>query len=263
MKDKNKIINQRIKELIDNSGKTRQEIAKDLNCDTSTITKHYNGDRDITTFFLIKYANLFNVSADYILGLSDVKTTDIKLKSVCEFTGLSEDSIKALRNIKKIEYMSFYFRWFNSKISINNVLEYIDKEDITKYKMEDVEKLKVDKKEVEDFEERKNYIVTHILYKIAVFLDQYCKRREECEITYNREFYPLYEILEKTNDKKEKEKVNEQIEMIQEKIENIGNKYKIALFEAQETLKGFFVKYYNDEVYYKNHPEVLEDDFSF
>ena len=50
MCDKN-ITTVRLRQLIENSGKTRKEIAEQLKCDTSTITKHYNGDRDITTDF--------------------------------------------------------------------------------------------------------------------------------------------------------------------------------------------------------------------
>ena len=108
MCDKN-ITTVRLRQLIENSGKTRKEIAEQLKCDTSTITKHYNGDRDITTDFLIKYANLFNVSADYLLGLSDTPTTDKDIQFICEYTGLDENSIEALQTIK------------NSKKSINSI----------------------------------------------------------------------------------------------------------------------------------------------
>ncbi len=99
MCDKN-ITADRLKKLIDSSGKTRKEIAEQLKCDTSTITKHYNGDRDITTDFLVKYANLFEVSSDYLLGLSDVATTDTNIKDINEYTGLSEKAIDVLHFYK-------------------------------------------------------------------------------------------------------------------------------------------------------------------
>lgn len=105
MCDKN-ITTVRLKQLIENSGKTRKEIAEQLKCDTSTITKHYNGDRDITTDFLIKYANLFDVSADYLLGLSDTPTTDKDIQFICKYTGLSERAIEVLsiyNNNKRIK----------------------------------------------------------------------------------------------------------------------------------------------------------------
>lgn len=105
MCDKN-ITTVRLRQLIENSGKTRKEIAEQLKCDTSTITKHYNGDRDITTDFLIKYANLFDVSADYLLGLSDTATTDKDIQFICKYTGLSERAIEVLsiyNNNKRIK----------------------------------------------------------------------------------------------------------------------------------------------------------------
>lgn len=102
MCDKN-ITTVRLKQLIENSGKTRKEIAEQLKCDTSTITKHYNGDRDITTDFLIKYANLFDVSADYLLGLSDTATTDKDIQFICKYTGLSERAIEVLHFYKDYE----------------------------------------------------------------------------------------------------------------------------------------------------------------
>lgn len=92
---------ERLRELIDQSGKTRQELADLLGCDNSTITKHYNGDRSVTTKYLIKYARHFGVSADYLLGLSDTKTSDTTLRSVCDYTGLSEEVVETLSKYRE------------------------------------------------------------------------------------------------------------------------------------------------------------------
>lgn len=91
----------RIRSLIDESEKSREEIAKsaELDCDTSTITKHYNGDRKISAEYIVKYAKYFNVSADYLLGISDVKTTDKDLEYICAYTGLAEEVIEKLHNM--------------------------------------------------------------------------------------------------------------------------------------------------------------------
>lgn len=66
----------RFRELVDKE-KSRDSMSKKmaeqgLNCNTSTITKHYNGDRSISTKCLIQYSKYFGVSADYLLCLSDV-----------------------------------------------------------------------------------------------------------------------------------------------------------------------------------------------
>ena len=66
----------RFRALVDRE-KTRNGIAKKmteqgLDCKISTINKHYNGDRKISTEYVIKYAKYFGVSTDYLLGLSNV-----------------------------------------------------------------------------------------------------------------------------------------------------------------------------------------------
>ena len=111
MSDKLNIKLDRLKRLIDT--KTREQIAEALKCDTSTITKHYNGDRRITIDYLVKYAQYFDVSADYLLGLTDVATTDKDLRFVCDYTGLDEKTVKILNSFKK-----------NNKY-INSVMRYI------------------------------------------------------------------------------------------------------------------------------------------
>lgn len=98
MGDKSGVVLSRLQYLID-CKKSRQSIADKINCDVSTITKHYNGDRNITVDYVIKYAKYFNVSADYLLGLSDVPTTDRDLRFVCEYTGLSETAVNKILSL--------------------------------------------------------------------------------------------------------------------------------------------------------------------
>ena len=69
MRDNADITLRRLKELIDGTGLSRQAIADEIGCDVSMITKQYNGQRNITPDFLIAYAQYFNVSTDYLLGL--------------------------------------------------------------------------------------------------------------------------------------------------------------------------------------------------
>lgn len=92
----------RLRELIDNSGKTKKDIAASealQNCDVSTITKHYNGDREVNSDFIVRYAKYFGVSTDYLLGLSDAATSDKDVQFICDYTGLSEKSVDILHLI--------------------------------------------------------------------------------------------------------------------------------------------------------------------
>lgn len=89
--------NTNLRQIINRSGMTREQIAKAIDCDTSSITKYYNGVRKPSTDIVIKLSKLFNVSTDYLLGLTDVATSDTDLKAICDYTGLDEDSIEKIR----------------------------------------------------------------------------------------------------------------------------------------------------------------------
>jgi transcriptional regulator with XRE-family HTH domain len=53
-------------------------------------------DKDYGYRVFVYLSKLYNVSTDYLLGLTDVKTNDTTLQSVCEYTGLSEEAIKTI-----------------------------------------------------------------------------------------------------------------------------------------------------------------------
>lgn len=103
MSDKNLIRMDRLRKLIEGIP-ARQYIADEIGCDVSLITKHYNGQRTVTIDYLVKYANYFGVSTDYLLGLADPATRDPKIKAICEYTGLSETAVNTLHErISNIE----------------------------------------------------------------------------------------------------------------------------------------------------------------
>lgn len=74
----------RLKILIKRSGKTMYSIAKELRCSTSIIPKHCNGDTKVSLAMLVNYAHLFNVSTDYLLGLTDTDVQNMSGIKVCE-----------------------------------------------------------------------------------------------------------------------------------------------------------------------------------
>ncbi|MGN0467990.1 MAG: helix-turn-helix domain-containing protein [Acutalibacteraceae bacterium] len=92
----------RLQELIDKSGLTREEIANKLNIGASTVTQYRNGKRHLTIEAVIKFADLFNVSADYLLGLTNAKTKDTNIKAVCDYTGLNDEAIQTLHMLKSL-----------------------------------------------------------------------------------------------------------------------------------------------------------------
>ena len=65
------MIYRRIRDLREDRDKTQAELAKVLNCSQQVYSNYELGQRDIPTDILIKISKYYNVSVDYILGISD------------------------------------------------------------------------------------------------------------------------------------------------------------------------------------------------
>ena len=61
----------RIRDLREDGDFTQKEMAKALNCSQQVYSNYELGQRDIPTDILIKLSSFYNVSVDYILGISD------------------------------------------------------------------------------------------------------------------------------------------------------------------------------------------------
>ncbi|MBR2289152.1 MAG: helix-turn-helix transcriptional regulator [Clostridia bacterium] len=61
----------RIKELREDNDLTQAQIAKILNMSQTGYSKYEVGAHDIPTAILIKLSKFYQVSTDYILGLTD------------------------------------------------------------------------------------------------------------------------------------------------------------------------------------------------
>ena len=101
MCDKKDITVERLRRLIDETGLARQAIADEMGCDVSTVTKHYNGTRNLTIDFIAMYARYFNVSSDYLLGLSEVRTVSPDTAMICRVTGLDDKAVRTLGEINE------------------------------------------------------------------------------------------------------------------------------------------------------------------
>lgn len=64
---------QRLEDLRIDSDKTQADIAKYLSCQREVYRRYEKGTRQIPIDFLIKLSTLYNVSIDYLVGLTDVK----------------------------------------------------------------------------------------------------------------------------------------------------------------------------------------------
>ncbi len=62
---------ERIRGLREDKDLNQTEVAKILNISQSTYSRYENGNLDVPTEVLIALSRLYNVSVDYILGLTE------------------------------------------------------------------------------------------------------------------------------------------------------------------------------------------------
>ena len=99
----------RLKFLRTEKGENLERIAKYLGVSIQTISNYENGKREMTPDTIIKLAEYFNVSTDYLLGKSNIRNPE-ELKNV-EFAnaggldtkGLDEEDLEELQ--RQIEYI--------------------------------------------------------------------------------------------------------------------------------------------------------------
>ncbi len=63
----------RVRELREDQGLTQTQIAKMLGMSQTGYSKYETGENDIPTAILIKLAQFYGVSTDYVLGVTDKK----------------------------------------------------------------------------------------------------------------------------------------------------------------------------------------------
>lgn len=88
----------RLSKLREDTGLSRKEIAIKLNMPYTTYLNYENNEREPNSETLIQIAKFFNVSIDYLLGVSNIKTSNTEISNVCKLTKLSEDLINMILN---------------------------------------------------------------------------------------------------------------------------------------------------------------------
>lgn len=78
---------ERLKGLREDNDFTQQDIANYLNCSQTAYSKWEKGQRDITIDNLIKLAKLYNVSLDYIAGLTKDPSPNWTIKNSIHIKG--------------------------------------------------------------------------------------------------------------------------------------------------------------------------------
>lgn len=121
-----------IRKLMDERAVTQDVLAKAIGKTRQTVSQYANGISEPSYEALIKIANFFCVSTDFLLGISPYQTTDKNQEFICKYTGLGEKSVKLLHNLNTVHEkypptngeVSIEATYAKSRISaLNTVLE--------------------------------------------------------------------------------------------------------------------------------------------
>lgn len=92
---------ERLNQLFINSGKTIVDFAKTLGTSRQSLGYYLNGERIPDAHMVKQICERCHISADWLLGLSDVKSPEADLKAVCDYVGLSEKSIIVFKQMNR------------------------------------------------------------------------------------------------------------------------------------------------------------------
>lgn len=90
-----------LRELMAEHGDNQEALAKVLGSTRQTISLYANGNSAPTYDIVLKIAEHYGVSVDWLIGREGaVKSPEISMQSACEITGLSEEAINNVIRIR-------------------------------------------------------------------------------------------------------------------------------------------------------------------
>ena len=130
----NEILPSRIRALIADSGATQNQIAKEIGVTRQSISQYCDGSTVPNADKLLKLAQYFNVSADYLLGITNAKTIDKDVQFICEYTGLNESVIASLADRELPNYiaklLNLFSKSYQTEYLCKSIINYINTENL-------------------------------------------------------------------------------------------------------------------------------------
>ena len=235
-------IGERIDDLIKDTGKNAETIASDLSISKATMSDIINNvDKGYNYKYFVALAQYFNVSTDYLLCLTDSKTTlntddGVKLRISCDYTGLNQDAIE---RIVRDRYNVILY----SDLSAIDYIDYVSDDDNTqeKYKQRFIDDSPILKEYKTKYSNIVNDFITsgcfyRLLDKVLALLINYQNLINVRKIG-NGDF----QLFEKCNNLKE---IEMQLRLIGEfDSRNYEKLQKLCIYECQEEITAFYKKY--------------------
>ena len=93
------LFSERLKSLRGNM--SQAEAAAKIGITAQTLGRYENEQRKPDSEVILMLCKYYKVSADYLLGLSDVESVDPDIQATCELIGLSEEAVNKLSDLKE------------------------------------------------------------------------------------------------------------------------------------------------------------------
>lgn len=208
----NKAIAKRLRELVTDT----TVLAKHLDCSIQAINQYKQGTSQPKIENIIKIAEFYNVSVDYLFGITETKNRDTTIQAVCEETGLSEQAVQNVSLYQK----QFYRRKVKEfKDDSRNMI-------IAQNKF-------LSSKQYDRFMcEFKNFLQTQT---------EFVMKRKYAEQNFDREKLEAYKRLEKKFTREEEEELWAQWKFIEE-TNHLQESEKFRMYVLIESFKEIILK---------------------
>ena len=98
----NSLFSSRLRDLLNKKNISMQALSVEIGVSRQAISQYCDGSTVPNADKLLKIADYFGVSLDYLVGRTATPTTDMALRAVCDYTGLSEYSVRVLKQFKEL-----------------------------------------------------------------------------------------------------------------------------------------------------------------
>lgn len=129
----NSKIGMRINTLLAKNDVRQKDLAKVINVKDNIISYYCKGTRKPNIDQLLLIADYFGTSVDYLLGRTDIESTDPHIQTMCSYTGLSDEAwlfIERCNNDESGQFIKILSLILESETFENIVLSYKNIEEL-------------------------------------------------------------------------------------------------------------------------------------
>lgn len=116
---------ERLLELRVERNETQLDLANAIGITRQSLSRYETNERIPNIDLIYSVAKHYNVSTDYLLGMSEIKSLDNDIKIACKVTGLSEKTIQKLSDREILAYSSINRKNENESTFYEEVLNKI------------------------------------------------------------------------------------------------------------------------------------------